>query len=203
MCLQGHLDQAFDAWRPCTVFLLNQLLVLSLNRSGIESFPFGEVKTRAGCWASLFLIWYYYWSHISHLLSFPSSQKKRNKRNKRKMVMRNIKVTALNTCLRLSLTHFCVNATKFHPVLCSLKHCVWVCMLSHCVQLFENLRAVPHQAPLSMEFSRWEFWSGVPFPSPGHFLTQGSTCVSCRSCIAGGFFTAEPPEERPLSITFP
>ena len=28
-----------------------------------------------------------------------------------------------------------------------------------------------HQAPLSMEFSRQEYWSGVPFPSPGWVAT--------------------------------
>ena len=33
----------------------------------------------------------------------------------------------------------------------------------------------PRQAPLSMEFSRPEHWSGLPFPSPGIFLTQDST----------------------------
>ena len=30
-----------------------------------------------------------------------------------------------------------------------------------------------HQAPPSMGFSRPEYWSGLPFPSPGNFLTQG------------------------------
>ena len=30
------------------------------------------------------------------------------------------------------------------------------------------------QAPLSMEFPRQEYWSGLPFPSPGFFPTQGS-----------------------------
>ena len=34
------------------------------------------------------------------------------------------------------------------------------------VQLFEALWTVTHQAPLSMEFSRQEYWSGLPFPSP-------------------------------------
>ena len=33
---------------------------------------------------------------------------------------------------------------------------------------------VAHQAPLSMEFSRKEYWSGLPFPSQGIFPTQGS-----------------------------
>ena len=38
--------------------------------------------------------------------------------------------------------------------------------LSH-VQLFETLWTVAYQAPLSMGFSRQEYWSGLPFPSPG------------------------------------
>ena len=33
---------------------------------------------------------------------------------------------------------------------------------------------VAHQAPLTMEFSRQEYWSGFPFPSPGDFPDQGS-----------------------------
>ena len=38
--------------------------------------------------------------------------------------------------------------------------------LSH-VQLFATLWTVAHHAPLSMGFSRQEYWSGLPFPSPG------------------------------------
>ena len=33
--------------------------------------------------------------------------------------------------------------------------------------------AIARQAPLSMGLSRQEYWSGLPFPSPGNFLTQG------------------------------
>ena len=33
--------------------------------------------------------------------------------------------------------------------------------------------AVAYQAPLSMEFSRQEYWSGLPFPSPGDLLDPG------------------------------
>ena len=42
-------------------------------------------------------------------------------------------------------------------------------MLSHfnCVLFFVTLWTVAHQAPLSMESSRQEYWSGLPFPSPG------------------------------------
>ena len=47
--------------------------------------------------------------------------------------------------------------------------CVYV--LSH-VQLFATPWAVACQAPLSMEFSKQEYWSGLPFPTPGDFPTQ-------------------------------
>ena len=39
-------------------------------------------------------------------------------------------------------------------------------MLSH-VQLLATLWTVAHQGPLPMEFSRQEYWSGLPFPFPG------------------------------------
>ena len=32
---------------------------------------------------------------------------------------------------------------------------------------------VPHQTPLSVEFSRQEYWSGLPFPSPGDLPDPG------------------------------
>ena len=60
------------------------------------------------------------------------------------------------------------------------------CVLSHFsrVQLFVSLWTVAHQAPLSMGFSRQEYWSGVPCPPPGG-LPPGLFI----SCTAGGFFT--------------
>ena len=45
-------------------------------------------------------------------------------------------------------------------------------MLS-CVWLFATPWTVTYQAPPSMGFSRQEYWSGLPFPSPGDLLTQG------------------------------
>ena len=43
-----------------------------------------------------------------------------------------------------------------------------VCMLSHfgCVHLFAATRMLAHQAPLTMRFSRQEYWSGLLFPPP-------------------------------------
>ena len=45
---------------------------------------------------------------------------------------------------------------------------------------------VAHQAPLSMGFSRQEYWSGLPLPSPGDLPDRDWTQ---DSCIAGRFFT--------------
>ena len=41
------------------------------------------------------------------------------------------------------------------------------------VWLFETPRTTVHQAPPSMGFYRQEYWSGVPFPSPGDLLDPG------------------------------
>ena len=42
-----------------------------------------------------------------------------------------------------------------------------------CVQLFAIPWTVAYQAPLSMRFSRQEYWSGLPFPSPGYHPNLG------------------------------
>ena len=41
------------------------------------------------------------------------------------------------------------------------------------VQLFMTPRTVAYQVPLSMGFSRQEYWSGLPFPSPGNLPNPG------------------------------
>ena len=41
------------------------------------------------------------------------------------------------------------------------------------VRLFATTWTVPHQAPLSMGFSRQEYWSGLSFPSPGDLPDPG------------------------------
>ena len=47
------------------------------------------------------------------------------------------------------------------------------------------------QAPLSLEFSRQGYWSGLPFPSPGNLPKQKIEPES--PTLASGFFTTEPP----------
>ena len=67
--------------------------------------------------------------------------------------------------------------------------CVCVYVLSR-VWLFETLRTVARQAPLSMGFSRQEYWSRLPFPTPGHLSYLGIEPESLASpALAGRFFT--------------
>ena len=45
--------------------------------------------------------------------------------------------------------------------------------MGHSVSLFETPWTVAHQAPLSMEFSRQEYWKGLLLPSPGDLPDPG------------------------------
>ena len=46
-------------------------------------------------------------------------------------------------------------------------------LVAQCVWLFKSPWAVAYQVPLSMGFSRQEYWSGLPFPSPGDLPNPG------------------------------
>ena len=59
------------------------------------------------------------------------------------------------------------------------------------VRLFVTPWTVAHQAPPSMEFSRQEYWSGLPFPSPGDLPNPG---IEPRSpALQADALPSEPP----------
>ena len=65
--------------------------------------------------------------------------------------------------------------------------CVWLSLQSW---LFATPWTVAHQAPLSIGFSRKEFWRGLPHPPPGDLADPGIEAASLMSLsLAGGFFT--------------
>ena len=66
-------------------------------------------------------------------------------------------------------------------------------LLSHFghIQLFATPWIVAHQAPLSKGFPRQEYWSGLPFPSPGELLNPGVKPEP--PAVGGRSFTTEPP----------
>ena len=61
---------------------------------------------------------------------------------------------------------------------------------------FSTPRTIAHQPPLSMEFSRREYWSGLPFPSPRDLPNPGTEPPSLLSpALVSGFFTTVPPRK--------
>ena len=66
------------------------------------------------------------------------------------------------------------------------------------VRLFVTLQTIVHQAPLSMGFSRQEYWSGLPFSPSGDLLDPGIEPVSLMSsALAGGFYITSATWEAP------
>ena len=59
------------------------------------------------------------------------------------------------------------------------------------VRLFTTSWTVDRQAPLSIGFLRQEYWSGMPFPSPGDIPDPGIEPEPAT--LAGGFHITEPP----------
>ena len=54
------------------------------------------------------------------------------------------------------------------------------------VQLFVTLQTLAHQAPLSIGFSRQEYWTGLPWPPPGNLPDTGIEPMSLASTALGG-----------------
>ena len=77
----------------------------------------------------------------------------------------------------LRLTQDLVSWTLLCDIICKYQLCL-------------TLQTLAHQVPLSMELSRQEYWTGLPFPSPGDLPNPGTEPAShVISCIAGRLFT--------------
>ena len=102
-----------------------------------------------------------------------------------------IKSLALSACVSPQTIHFHVlykspllgpgrGPPSYNRNMCEIS--VRGCMLScfSWVQLFATLWTVACQAPLSVGFSKREYWSGLPCPPPGDPETQGSNLCLCH-----------------------
>ena len=69
-------------------------------------------------------------------------------------------------------------------------HLLFACMLSHFshIQLFATSWTVALQIPLSMGFSRQEYWSGSPYPPPGDLPNLGIKPTSLTAPALVGWF---------------
>ena len=64
------------------------------------------------------------------------------------------------------------------------------------VKFFVTLWTIAHQTPLSIEFSRQEYWSGLPFSPPGDLPQAGIKCMSLISPV----LVPEPADYSPWGL---
>ena len=93
--------------------------------------------------------------------------------------------------MRLLGTDFCVLSLRSPAEL--LAH---TCLVIESCSSLCNTWTVAYQAPLSIEFSRQEYWSGLPFSPPGDLPNPGIKTMSFKSpALVGGFFTTSATRE--------
>ena len=94
--------------------------------------------------------------------------------------------------------------------MCYYRHCTNVTEFLICYMRAQLLIAsdsatpqtVAHQAPLSMGFPRQEYWSGLPFPPPGHLPDSGiKPMCPAPLALVSRFFTAASPG-KPFLICY-
>ena len=95
-------------------------------------------------------------------------------------------------CIQLSQL---LNYTVYMAIAFTYKYATIVSAHSlSCVQIFAALWTIAHQAPLSMGFSRQEYWNRVSFPTPGDLPNSGIEPSSLVSpTLAGRLFILAPP----------
>ena len=78
------------------------------------------------------------------------------------------------TCSSISAMHLCLLMLVEDNC-----HYSKVSLAQSCLNLGDPMDC--SQTPLSMEFSRQEYWSGLPFPSPGDGIESGSPALQANS----------------------
>ena len=77
---------------------------------------------------------------------------------------------------------------------------IWMCAQSLIrVRLFTTPWTVAHQASLPMEFPRQEYWSRLPFPTPGDLPKPGIKPTSLASIALAGRFLKNAQVQKPKS----
>ena len=99
------------------------------------------------------------------------------------------------------MNHLSYSGNGHHRKFFNCRKCSVVQLLSH-VQLFVTTWTGAHKAPLSVEFSRQEYWSTLPFLPPGDLPNPGIKPGS--PALADRLSTTEPPgkPENTLSVQF-
>ena len=119
-------------------------------------------------------------------------------------LMVNLFLTLCSTTLVFSTVTAPFYISTNSPQVFSFFHVVFLLLQSHFghVRLFATLGTIALQAPLSMGFSRQEYWSALPCPPPRGLSDTGIEPTSLMSpVLTGGFFTTRGTWEAPWFFT--
>ena len=99
------------------------------------------------------------------------------------------------------LNAWCAEDRSYIPGPAQSECLIGACMCAYPVisDSFVTPWSAARQAPLSMGFSRQEYWSELPFPPSGDLPDPG--IKSGSPALAGRFFTTEPPRKHPVLIS--
>ena len=105
---------------------------------------------------------------------------------------------SMHTCISICLSEKEGLFLAYHNIsmLLSPKNCFYCCFVAKSRLTLVIPWTVACQTSLSIGFPRQEYWSGLPFPSPGVLLNPGMELTSASS--AGGFFPTESPGKPQL-----
>ena len=104
-------------------------------------------------------------------------------------------------CDLRSCTSSLISQQILSPTLCDPAYYACILSLFSHIQFFVTLWAAAHQTPLSMRFSRQEYWSGLSCPPPGDLLDPGIEVTSLMShALAGGLFTTNDTQGNPCLL---
>ena len=107
-------------------------------------------------------------------------------------------IVTFNALLRRRILSSAVKE-KWHTNIFMFLSCVWKSL--SCVQLFATPWTAACQTPLSMKFSRQEYWSGLLCPLPGDLPNSGIEPTSLMfPAFTGGYFTTSATWEAPQDL---
>ena len=92
-------------------------------------------------------------------------------------------ISCQKPCFFLSLKKTPISSNVFSPIAFIQNHIQILWMICCCCCYFATLQTVARQAPLSMRFSRQEYWSGLPRPPSSNLPNPGIKPESHVSCI--------------------
>ena len=155
---QWNITEPLKTRKSVICYSMNEPWIIMLNEVS---------QSQKGRYCMIRLVWGIYSNQLIETKYCGGCWDWRRRKDERNSLFhsRRVSVTQDENVLDIHFITMCIQLTI---VYCTLINC-WKWKWSRSVMswLFATLWTVVYQAPQSMEFSKQEYWSGLPFPSPG------------------------------------